>query len=271
MPTTPDLPAPPQRARLAVFAALREHDDLARDYALKGGYVFQHVFGSPRPSSDLDLDHVEAHPRETGGSNRTALEDVCRRLGTSLAHTAPHVGLASAELHVVQWSERLPTVFAEVRYTAEGGAGMIELQVTRCERITRTVLARVDGVPVRVAAFDVLVADKLKVLLQQTGRHTVRHADVYDLWFALAEAPFVPDPATVREALLAATASWPELGTITTESFAAPAVRTFAEQGYRALRAEEPALPFAPFDVVWDAITSFVATLGLDAAPPGGG
>ena len=263
-------PAPPQRARLAVLAALREHDDLARDYALKGGYVLHRVYGSPRPSSDLDLDHVRAHGRDPGGANRATLDDVCRRIDAALPALAGRFGLDRVGLEVVRWSDRLATVFAEVRYAAGGAVGAVEVQVTLCEEIPRTVLARVDRVPVRVATLDVLVADKLKVLLQQTGRHRVRYADVYDLWFALVEAPFVPDPAAVREALVAALASWPELGPATAEAFGRPAVRAFAEQGYRALRAEEPDLPFAPFDVVWDEITAFVAALDLDAtAAPG--
>ena len=259
-----DHPAPPQRARLAVLAALRARDDLARDYALKGGFVLERVFGSPRPSADLDLDRVG------GRAGRGEIRAVCEHVGAALPEAAGRFGLDRARLRVVRWSERLPTAFAEVAYRDGGGAeGTVEVQVTACEPVPATVVARVDGVPVRVASFDVLVADKLKVLLQQTGRHTVRHADVYDLWFALTEAPFVPDPGRVREALLVALAPWPEHLPVTAASFARPAVRSFAEQGYRALRAEEPGLPLAPFDVVWAEVEAFVGALGLPAAPPG--
>ena len=252
--------APAQRARLA---ALRAHDDLARDYALKGGFVFERVFGSPRPSADLDLDRVAG---TAGGVGRPEIRDVCDRLGATLPDTAERFGLEAARLHVVRWSDRLPTAFADVDYAAGGGvAGTVEVQVTACERVPETALARVDRVPVRVATLDVLVADKLKTLLQQTGRHVVRHADVYDLWFALVEAPFVPDPARVREALVVALDPWPEHRPVTAASFGRPAVRSFAEQGYRALRAEEPSLPFAPFDVVWAEVEAFVGALGLSA------
>ena len=254
---------PPQRARLAVLAALRAHDDLARDYALKGGFVLERVFGSPRPSADLDLDHVAG---TAGGADRAAIRDVCDRVGATLPDTTERFGLDAARLRVVRWSDRLPTAFAEVDFEAEGGvAGTVEVQVTACEPVPATVLARVDRVPVRVATLDVLVADKLKTLLQQTGRHEVRYADVYDLWFALVEAPFVPDPVRVRRALLVALEPWPEHLPVTAASFARPAVRAFAEQGYRALRAEEPDLPFAPFDVVWAEVEAFVAALGLPA------
>lgn len=262
-----------QQARLATLAALRRHDDLARDYVLKGGLVLEHVYGSPRPSSDIDLNHVEAHPNELCEAHTRTLRDVCARLGYALVETAGDVGLSDARLRIVKWSDLLPTVFAEVDYRAkpEGEApveGAIEVQVTLCERVCHTVLARIGGVPVLVSTLDDLVADKLKVLLQQRRRHKVRHSDVYDLWFALAEAPFVPDPATVRDALLVKLESWPTYLPLAASAFRQDAVRTFAEQGYRSLRADEPDLPFAPFDVVWDEIQAFVDAMGLpdDAA-----
>ena len=264
--------APDQRARLAVLAALRADADLARDYVLKGGLVLQRVFGSPRHSDDVDLNHVDAYPNEVCEANTATLRAVCDRLRASVAAVAPEVGLEAAAFHVLEWSDLLPTVFAEVRYRTapegeRGGAGgAVEVQVTLCERVCHTVLARIDRVPVRAAALDDVVADKLKVLLQQARRHKVRHSDVYDLWFALVEAPFVPSPERVREALLTKMESWPEYLPVTAAHFGHPAVRTFAEQGYRALRAEQPDLPFAPFDVVWAEIEAFVDAMGL----PGG-
>ncbi len=270
-------PPPPvdwdQQARLATFAALRQHDDLARDYVLKGGLVLERVYGSPRASDDIDLNHVRAHPNEWCEANTRTLQDVCDRLGEALTETAADAGLAAATLHVVKWSDLLPTVFAEVRYRAEPEdaapvEGAVEVQVTLCERVCHTVLARIDGVPVLASTLDDVVADKLKVLLQQRRRHKVRHSDVYDLWFALEEAPFVPDPATVREALLVKLESWPAYLPLAAAAFRQPAVRTFAEQGYRNLRAEQPDLPFAPFDVVWDAVQAFVDAMGLPEERP---
>lgn len=257
-----------QQARLATLAALRQHDDLARDYVLKGGLVLERVYGSPRASDDIDLNHTAAHPNELSEAHTQKLQDVCDRLGVTVAQTAPDFGLSEARFHVLKWSEVLPTVFAAVRYRAEPeGAdpveGEVEVQVTLCERVCHTALARIGRVPVLAATVDDLVADKLKVLLQQRRRHKVRHSDVYDLWFALVEAPFVPDPDTVREALLVKLESWPEYLPLYASAFREEAVRTFAEQGYRNLRAEQPDLPFAPFDVVWRAIQSFVDAMGL--------
>ena len=257
-----------QRARLAALAALRRHDDLARDYVLKGGLVLQRVYGSPRASSDIDLNHARAHDNELTDAHTAMLQDVCDRLDATLTDTAPTVGLSAARLEILKWSRLLPTVFAEVRYRADGedGApveGAIEVQVTLCERVCHTTLARIDRVPVLASTLDDVVADKLKVLLQQRRRHHVRSSDVYDLWFALVEAPFVPDPRTVREALLTKLESWPGYLPLAAGAFRDPAVETFAEQGYRNLRAEQPDLPFAPFDVVWDEVQAFVDAMGL--------
>lgn len=273
MTTVPTLPppTPDQRARLAVLAALRRHDDLARDYVLKGGLVLQRVYGSPRASDDIDLNHVRAHENALTDAHRATLQDVCDRLAAALAETAPRFGLAEAALRVDKWSELLPTVFAEVDYRTDDDEpveGAVEVQVTLCERVCHTALARIDGVPVLASTLDDVVADKLKVLLQQRRRGKVRHSDVYDLWFALSVAPFVPDPDVVREALLAKMASWPEYLPITRAQFRAEGVRTFAEQGYRALRADQPDLPFAPFDVVWHAIEAFVDAMGLPEGEP---
>ncbi len=255
--------APDQRARLAVLAALRADDALARDYVLKGGLVFQHVYGSPRVSSDIDLNHAEAHLNEITEAHRQTLKAVCERIGARLIETAPRFGLDDACLRIVKWSELLPTVFAEVDYRAGDASGAVEVQITLCERVCHTVLGRIDGVPVLTSTLDDLVADKLKVLLQQHRRHEVRHSDVFDLWYALVRAPFVPDPATVREALLTKLTSWPTYLPLTADAFRQPGIEAFAEQGYRALRAEQPDLPFAPFDVVWDAIQAFVDAMEL--------
>jgi predicted nucleotidyltransferase component of viral defense system len=257
------------RARLATFATLRAHDDLARDYVLKGGLVLERVYGSPRASDDVDLNHVEAHDNEVCEAHTAKLEGVCRRLDAAVWETAGAFGLAGARLRVLKWSDLLPTVFAEVRYRAEPeGAepaeGAVELQVTLCEAVCHPVLARIDRVPVLAAALDDVVADKLKVLLQQAQRHKVRHSDVYDLWFALVEAPFVPDPAAVRAALLTKLESWPAYLPLRRDAFRERAVRTFAEQGYRALRAEQPDLPFAPFDAVWTEVEAFLDRMDLD-------
>ena len=108
-----------------------------------------------------------------------------------------------------------------------------------------------------------VVAAKLQTLLQQADRGKARHADVYDLWFALSQAAFVVHPRDVGPCLLARAGSWPELGPITAARFRQRPVVAFAEQGHRKLRAEQPELEIPPFDAVWREILAFVDAMPL--------
>lgn len=253
------------QARLATLAALDATENLRDHYALKGGLVLRHVYGSPRVSEDLDFNHVGAFPNSVNEEHRAVLDDFCGRLAEGLARMAPAYGLTRAAVRVEKWSTVLPTVFAHVVYEAEDSEGTVEMQVTLSEAVCRTARARVGGVPVLASALEDTVADKLKVLIQQVPRHQVRHSDVFDLWFALERATLVPDPAVVATCLHQKTAMWPDLLPLSSARFRDDAVRTFAEAGYRALRAEQPDLPFAPFDVVWARIQALVDALGLEA------
>ena len=257
----PDGLSPDDRARRAVFSALQAEPDLARDYALKGGLVLQRVYGSPRVSHDIDLNHVEPHPNKVSEAYTEKLQDVADRLAAGVAEAAEASGLTEARVEVEKWSRVLPTVFLLVHYrTAESPEEerTVEVQVTLCERVCEPIPARIDGVPVLASGLNDLVADKLKVLLQQPHRHEARHADVYDLWFALAQAPIRAEPAQVRAALDTKLQIWPELPPLTADVFREMAVETFAEQGYKKIKTEQPDLPFAPFDVVWAEILAFV-------------
>lgn len=257
---------PDERARLAVLAAVAAHPDVRHDYVLKGGLVLQHVYGSPRASSDLDFNHVRLHPHACGPGEQEVLRAFLDAVGAALpAHAEPY-RLDGLGLRVDRWSEGLPIVFGFVDFAAPEGRGSVELQVTLCERICETVHARIGGVAVRTAALEDMVADKLKTLLQQTRRHQVRTSDVYDLWYALEAAPLVADPSAVGPILLQKAAAWPGLLPLTAARFHDEAVRSFAEAGYRRLRNEQPALPFPPFDAVWASVLGFVARLGLDDA-----
>lgn len=255
---------PEERARLAVLAAVASVPALRQDYVLKGGLVLRHVYGSPRHSHDLDFNHIRPHPNALTPAHEAALEAFCGQVADALPAFAAPYALDGLGLRIEKWSRILPTVFALVDYTDGDDAGTVALQATLCERVCQTVQARIGGVEVHAAALADIVADKLKVLLQQTGRHQVRHTDVYDLWYALEAAPFVVDPTEVGPFLRQKVASWPDLLPLTAACFREAAVQTFAEAGYRALRTEQPSLPFPPFDTVWASVLAFVDRLGLD-------
>ncbi|HLA64478.1 MAG TPA: nucleotidyl transferase AbiEii/AbiGii toxin family protein [Rhodothermales bacterium] len=262
----PEPPADPtHRARLATLAALDADPDLRESYALKGGLVLRHLYGSPRPSADLDLNHVRAHPNEVTKAHKDLLRGVTARLRQGLGRTAPAYGLARAGVRITRWSVVLPTAFCEVWFeTPRGEAGVLEMQVTLCEAVCSTVRARFDGVPVLAASIEDVVADKLKTILQTVPRHQVRESDVFDLWFALTGATFIPDPTVVAACLRTKVEPWPLLRPITAARFHDPAVRTFAEAGYRKLRRLYPDLDRPPFDQAWATVLRFVEGLELE-------
>ncbi len=250
-------------ARLATLAAL-DADPVLRDaYALKGGLVLHHVHGCPRLTEDLDFNLVDPRPRELTPAHRAELREFVSRLRSGLKGSAPEQGLERAGVRIERWSDALPTAFCSVWYHGPFGAGAVEMQVTLSEVLCSTMRARIEGIPVLVTTLDDAVADKLKVVLQTVRRHQVRPSDVFDLWWLLERAPAVPDPVVVGQCLLKKTAPWEDLRPLSASRFREPAVRSFAEAGYRKLRVEQPGLPFAPFDDVWERVMALVDALGL--------
>ena len=261
------LPSPHHRARLAALSAVFGDDELRDAFALDGGLVLQRVFGSPRDSNDVDLNHVEPYPHGAGPDARARLLRTIGRIRARLPLTGRAFGLLDATIEVERWSDRLATVYAWVVYRSEEDVrGRLELQATLCEPICRPVRARIDGVEVLAQSLEDVVAAKLKTLLQQADRGKVRHADVYDLWFGIEGASLVIRPEDVRPCLLDKMALWPELGPATAERFRQRSVVTFAEQGHRKLRAEQPDLEIPPFDAVWRRVLAFVDAMDLPAA-----
>ena len=261
--TEPSVDDGAHAARLAALSAL-DADPVLRDaYALKGGLVLHHLHGCPRVSEDLDFNLVEPRPRELSPAHRAEMRDFVARLRAGVRRSAGQFGLDRAGVRIERWSAALPTAFCSVWYRRAAGNGAVEMQVTLSEVLCNTQRARIEGIPVRVTSIEDAVADKLKVLLQTVARHQVRPSDVFDLWWALEHAPVVPDTERVGACLRRKAAPWDDLRPLTPARFRVPAVRTFAEAGYRRLRVEQPDLPFAPFDEVWQRILSLVDSLHL--------
>ena len=255
---------PTHRLRLAALSAVFGDPELGRAFVLDGGLVLQRVYGSPRPSSDIDLSHVEAYPHGAGDDARERLLRAIEAIRQRLPATAPSFGMEAATIEVERWNGRLATVHARVRgRAASGEAASVELQATLCEPACRPVRARIDGVEVLAQSLEDVAAAKLQTLLQQADRGTVRHADVFDLWYAVAQAPLVVTPEPVGRCLQARIELWPSLSPVTARSFRQRPVVTFAEQGHRKLRAEAPNLDVPPFDEVWRTVLAFVDAMGL--------
>ena len=255
---------PHRRARLATLDAVYGDPGLGASYALEGGLVLREVFGSPRPSYDVDLAHVRAYPHGACADARETLLGVIDALRQRLAAVAPRRGLTAATVDVERWSDRLATVHAWVRTRAASGeAADVEVQATLCEPACHPVRARIGGVEVLAQGLEDVTAAKLQTLLQQADRGKVRHADAFDLWYAVSQAPLVVAPEAVRACLLSRLALWPSLGAPTPGRFRQRPVVTFAEQGHRTLRAEHPELDVPPFDEAWRTVLAFVDAMGL--------
>jgi hypothetical protein len=253
-------------ATLAALAALDADPTLRDAWVLKGGLVLRHVYASPRDSEDLDLNHVEPHANVVTDEHTRDLRGFVGRLRVGTAAQARRFGLDRAGVRIDKWSRALPTVFCLVHWRLGADAGAVPLQATLSEVVCGTVRARVEGVPVLATRIEDTVADKLKALLQQVPRHQVRPSDVFDLWYALEQAPMVPEPNMVATCLVQKVAPWPELRGVTSEKFREPAVRSFAEAGFRKLRAQQPDLEMPPFDQVWERLMHFVGSLPLPDA-----
>ena len=267
----PDVSGPPgHRARLATLDALGRSPVLAGRYVLKGGLVLQHVYGSPRPSEDLDFNAVEDVANEVTEGKEHRLVRFAAALDDALAEAAPRFGLAGMAVQAKRLSDVLPTLLAEVGYTTDPDRAppypdAVEMQATLSEVVCATTPAEVGGVPVVVPTRDDLAADKLKTLLQMARRTDERTHDVWDLWWLLAGAGAPPDAARVADFLRRKCGVWAPICDPRRADFHDPAVRTRGAEGYAKLVATAAWGPVPPFDEAFGAVLRFVDTLPLPA------
>ena len=132
------------------------------------------------------------------------------------------------------------------------------------------VLALGDGEQLQAYSFLNLLAEKLRSLLQQPIRRRHRRQDVYDLNLLIAAGSPISAPEQQR-LLQLFVASCGERAIVPTQaSFADPAIRAMALEGYQDLAPEiEGALP--PFEVAYAAVQDFYENLpwrDLQASAP---
>ena len=254
------------RARLATLDALFGHAVPGRQYVLKGGLPLQHVYGSPRRSDDLDFNSVAWHPNEITEGREHLLVTFAHDLTEAMAETASRYGLAGLVVQNKRLSDVLPTLLAEVGYTEDASAEppygtSVEMQATLSEVMCAWQEATLDGVRILVPTLEDLVADKLKVLLQQATRPQPRATDVWDLWHLLTTRS--PDARQVADFLERKCAVWPDLDVPTRRAFRRDAVREKAAEGYAALPEAHPELAAPPFSEAFAEIVRFVDGLPL--------
>lgn len=256
------------RARLATLDAVHRSPLLRGQYVLKGGLVLHHVYGSPRPSEDLDFNALEHFENEISEGKEHRLIRFAAALDEALAESAPHFGLAALVVQKKTLSDVLPTLIAEVGYTTDAGARPpfthgVEMQATLSEIVCATREAEIDGVPVRVPTLDDIAADKLKVLLQNATRAPNRPNDVWDLWWLLTHADPAPDPVRVARFLREKCSVWGRICDPTYDDFRAPRVRRKAAKGYAELVEKGGLSPLPPFNEAWTVVRQYVKALPL--------
>ncbi len=255
------------RARLATLDALFGHAELGSRYVLKGGLPLHHVYGSPRRSDDLDFNSVEWHPNEITEGREHQLVAFAHTLSEALSEAASRYDLAGLVVQNKRLSDVLPTLLAEVGYTEDRAAEppfeeSVEMQATLSEVVCAWQEARLDGVRVVVPTREDIVADKLKVLLQQATRPNPRATDVWDLWHLITST--TPEAETVARFLKQKCAVWADLRPPTRSAFHVPTVRERAAEGYAKLPEAHPELDAPPFGEAFGAVLRFVDTLPLD-------
>ncbi len=250
------------RARLATLDALFGHPALGRQYVLKGGLPLHHVYGNPRRSDDLDFNSVAWHPNRVAEGEEHLLVTFAHALNEALAAAAPRWGWAALAVQHKRLSDVLPTLLAEVGYTADERATppfetAVEMQATLSEVVCAWQRAKLDGVGIAVPTVEDIAADKLKTLLQQAaGDAEPRTTDVWDLYFLVTRKS--PDAARVRAFLEKKCAVWPDLAGPSPAHFHAADVRRAAAEGYAGLPGAHPELDAPPFDEAFGAVLAFV-------------
>jgi predicted nucleotidyltransferase component of viral defense system len=255
------------RARLATLDAVHSSPLLSGRYVLKGGLVLHHVYGSPRPSEDLDFNAAEPVENEVSEGKEHRLIRVAAALDDALHESAPRFGLAAMTVQKKTLSDVLPTLLAEVGYTTDADAAppftrSVEMQVTLSEIVCETREAEIEGVQVLVPTLDDIAADKLKVLLQNATRAVVRPNDTWDLWWIRTHAGTPLDVARVADFLREKCHVWDRICNPTAANFHADAVRAKAAAGYAAL-ARTGLRPYPSFEEAWGTVLKFVDALKL--------
>ncbi len=259
------------RARLATLDAMHRSPVLSGQYVLKGGLVLHHVYGSPRPSEDLDFNAVGHFENEVTEGKEHRLVRVAAALDAELEASAARFSLAHVAVQNKRFSDVLPTLMADIGYTQNEASRppftrTVEMQVTLSEIVCETRGAEIDGVPVLVPTLDDIAADKLKTLLQNSTRAVLRKSDAWDLWWMLTHAAPSPEPARVARFLHEKCHVWGRIACPSGADFRVPRVRRKAGAGYQELVAAGTVTPLPDFKEVWRTILRFIDALGLPPA-----
>lgn len=237
---------------------------------LKGGILMAVVYESPRGTADLDF-----------STDLKASPDIASKLAEELARALPRatarLGYPDLALRVQTVKERprpfgtpgtsFPALDVKIAYALRGQGDrrlasgqaphVVDLEVSFNEPVHATEVIRlgIGGPSFAAYALTDLIAEKLRALLQQVGRHRYRRQDVYDIAHLMTR--FQLDESE-RAAILASFRDKCAARSIvpTIDSMRHPAVAAHARADWDTIRQEVGDLPdfdecFAKVDALY--------------------
>lgn len=252
-------------AIMAVIDAVARDHALHEQYVLKGGLALQLAFGSPRRSDDLDFNAVHPSANEITDATKRELLSFADRLDEALRSTAPEYGFDRIAVDAKRPSEEIPALLADVAFAmGKVHDGRVKLQLTLSEVICASEIRRVHGLPLHTASLEDILSEKLKALLQQITRETVRSTDVFDLWYFTSQSDASVNPERVTRFLLKKCEQWVDLPPLEKSQFKRKSVVRHSAQEYENLKTLLPAeYPLASFREAYECVIRFVNLLDL--------
>lgn len=252
-----------QNAVHAVFRAIATHEDLHEGYVLKGGLALWMAYDSPRSSTDLDFNAVAPAANVITDESSRDLLEFCRKLDAALKECTPMQEIEHLETAEVKLSTEIPALLGHIAYSAsDGWSGAIPMQLTLSEIICATEVRQSRGVPIHVASLEDIVAEKLKALLQQVPRDTIRSTDVYDLWYFTSQAENRVRAEDVTPILLEKRKQWPAIPAVSKSEYRSTDLIEHSQGQYDTIGdLLEPGARFVPFEEAFEHVLAFVDQL----------
>lgn len=261
-----------ERARLAVLAAINEYPELWEEYVLKGGLALRYGYDSPRQSGDLDFSSLRSGSNLITGPKQQRLLQFCDLVDDGLEQVASSFDFTHISVSERTLSEELPVVMTEVRFADKADAShedRVKMQVSSTDIICETMQAEIEGIPVHVPSLDDVLAEKLKSLLQQPVRKSVRSSDIYDIWFFSSRSTQPVDVQKITTFLKQKSAEADAIRPLTKSLFYDPEVQRYAASSYDALVEQlREGDDFPAFEDAFEEVLRFVDRLALPEEAP---
>lgn len=256
-----------------VLATIGLTPSLATTLVLKGGALMALAFKSERVTGDVDFS-ASIGPADF---DKMLVED----LNAQLPKVAIQLGYVDLICRVQRIEKRprpqnfenmdFPALLVRIGSAIRGTPEQARLEAGQAVRVVDIEISFRDqvyqfqelnltdaGAAVRAFTIHEIIAEKLRALLQQSGRNRYRRQDVYDIAFLLDDHPMEKaDLAQIHATMLEKCAT--RGINPTAQSLADPEVRRRAEADWHTLKLELTELP--PFDERFERVEAFYRTL----------